>query len=81
MVVYTTKGGVRYILTDHALRRMAQRGVAQEDLDHTFDSYDSLDKDRRGNDRYEVSYLGRRIRVIGAKDSNPIRVITVVVLG
>ncbi len=80
MIVYTSQGGVKYSFTDHALRRMALRRVSRQDVERTLDNFDSSDVDKQGNERFEKRYLGRKLRVVVAKNSNPKRVITVIVL-
>jgi hypothetical protein len=81
MKLYRTSGGIIYKFGPHALRRMAQRGIRQEDIEHALDSHDVYHKDRKGNDCF-IKQLGdgRRIRIVVAKDNTPMEIITVIIL-
>jgi hypothetical protein len=81
MKAYITEEGQRYLLTEHALKRMAQRRVTQSQLGHILDNHDKPYHDGKGNICCESSLEnGRRLRVVIADKSSPPRVITVIVL-
>ena len=81
MKMYITPGGKSYRFERHALNRMAQRRIRQEDIEYVLDSYDTWHPDRKGNWCF-IGELedGRRLRVVVVKDSSPLTIITVVVL-
>lgn len=81
MKVYKTAGGRSYWFGRHALDQMARRNIRQQDVEDTLDNYDIHHNDKRGNDCFIRELKdGRRVRVVGAKDSDPTEVITVIVL-
>ena len=82
MKLYKTPGGKNYRLEPHALNRMAQRKINQGDIENVLDKYHTLHTDRKGNLCLIGDFRGHgRLRVVVAKDSNPLTIITVVVTG
>ena len=81
MAVYRTPKGTSYELTEHALKRMAQRSIRRKDVEDALDNYDTRHPDQKGT-LCHIAYLedGRRLKVIVAKESDPLVIITVVAI-
>jgi len=79
--VHESSGGLRFILTNHAIERMAKRNVSVSDVAIILDTYDIFHTDRVGNPCFMKTLQdGRTIRVVIAKESSPWLVVTVVAL-
>lgn len=82
MKVHRTAGGTIYGFKRHALNRMAQRRIKRQDVEHVLENYDISHTDVKGNLCLTGNLIdGRRLRVVVAKDSNPLTIITVITLG
>lgn len=79
--IYKSFGGKDYSFEKHALSRMAQRRIKRRDIEHILDSPDILYTDREGNSCL-VGYLEdeRRLRIVVAKESDPLIIITAIIL-
>jgi hypothetical protein len=79
--IYKSPGGKDYSFEKHALTRMAQRRIKRRDIEHVLDSPDISYTDREGNSCL-VGYLEdkRRLRIVVAKESDPLSIITVIIL-
>jgi len=79
--VYKSSGGRDYSFAGHALNRMAQRGIKRRDVECVLDSPDISYADREGN-LCLIGYLEdqRRLRVVAAKESDPLNIITAIIL-
>lgn len=62
-------------LTDHANRRMADEGIAREDVETAISQPERTDVGETAIEYY-LTLRGRTIRVIVVRDSNPPLVIT-----
>ena len=82
MKTYRTDGGTLYRFEKHALDRMAQRDIKRSQVKEVLDNYGVSHTDTKGNPCF-IGNLpdGKRLRVVVEKDSNPLVIITVVVLG
>ncbi len=81
MKVYRTPKGQKYCCTPHCLNRMVQRSIGQAVLEDALDTYDRNDYDKKGNNRLSRDLPdGRILRVIVARGSDPLRVITVIIV-
>lgn len=81
MRMFRTPKGKKYCCTGHAVRRMVQRNIRQTVLEDALDTYDDSDYDSEGNERlFRDLPDGRRLRVIVARDSDPLRVITIIII-
>lgn len=81
MKVYKTQKGVQYYLVAHAIKRMSQRNISQAVLEDALDTYDNSEYDREGNQRL-IRYQpdGRKLIVVIAKGSDPLRLITLIII-
>lgn len=79
--VYKSSGGKDYSFAEHALNRMAQRGIKRRDIERVLESPDICYTDREGNLCF-VGYLEgqRRLRIVAAKESDPLNIITAIIL-
>jgi len=79
--VYKSPAGKDYGFAEHALNRMAQRGIKRRDIERVLDSPDISYTDREGN-LCLIGYLEsrRRLRVVVAKESDPLNIITAIIL-
>ena len=81
MVLYKTPEGQNYTLTKHARRQMGRRRVTRQQLEYVLDNHYRPYRDKRGNDRLERDLAdGRSLRIVAARGSNPIKVVTVIIL-
>ena len=81
MSVYRTPKGTEYCLPRYAVRRMALRNISQKVLEDVLDAYDKNDYDRKGNERlFRRLPDGSILKVIIARDSKPLRIITVFIV-
>lgn len=81
MGVYRTPRGQRYIFTPHALKRFVQKRIRKEDLEDAIDHYNRSDYDKEGNIRLIRALPdGRSLRIHVARDSNPLRIITIIII-
>ena len=77
-----TVGGVEYVFKKHALDQMGLRGIKRKEIEAILDGDCITDyPDTKGN-RCLVSSLldGRYLRIVVDKRTNPIEVITAIVL-
>lgn len=81
--MHRTPEGKSYRFGGHALKRMAQRQIKRRDVECALDGYYTHFLDRKGNDCFIGDLKdGRAIRVVVAKkSSNPMEIITVIILG
>ncbi len=79
--IYNSLGGKDYSFEKHALNRMAQRRIKRRDIECVLDSPDILHTDGEGNSCL-LGYLEgrRRLRVVVAKGSDPLSIITAIIL-
>ena len=79
--MYKTGGGKSYRFEPHALSQMVRRNIRQQDIEDTLDNYDIHHYDQKGNDCF-IRELGdgRRVRVVVEKDSDPMEIITAIIL-
>jgi len=79
--IYKSPGGKDYSFEEHALNRMAQRRIKRRDIERVLDSPDISYTDREDN-LCLVGYLEgqRRLRVVAAKESDPLNIITAIIL-
>lgn len=79
--IYKSPGGKNYRFEEHALNRMAQRRIKRRDIEHVLDSPDISFTDQKGN-LCLVGYLEarRRLRVVVVKESEPLNIITAIIL-
>lgn len=82
MSIHRTPQGKNYRLTNHARNRMIQRQIKKKDVDRVLDAYDMSYSDRKGN-LCLIGELenGKRLRLVIAKDSDPLEIITLITLG
>jgi len=81
MKVYKTAGGKSYKFEPHALNRMARRRIKREDVEYALDNYHTCHNDRKGNPCFVATLEDeRRLRVVVASDTDPMEIITVIVL-
>lgn len=81
MKALKTPGGKSYRFEQHALDRMAQRRIKRKEIEGVLDNHDICHTDVRGNPCYIGSLAdGRRLRVVVEKSSNPLVIITAVIL-
>ena len=81
MKAYRTPRGQWYFFTIHAFKRFKQKSIRQEDLEDAIDHYDRNDYDKEGNIRLTRALPdGRSLRVHVAKDSSPLRIITIIII-
>jgi hypothetical protein len=77
-----TPGGAEYVFTRHALDQMERRGIKRKEIEAVLDGNHITDyPDTKGN-RCLVSPVlnGRRLRIVVDKRTNPIEVVTAIVL-
>jgi hypothetical protein len=79
--IYKSPEGKDYSFEKHALNRMAQRRIKRRDIECVLDGPDISYTDREGN-LCLVGYLEdqRKLRVVVAKGSDPLNIITVIIL-
>lgn len=78
MKTYRTPRGQGYCFTWHARRRFEQRCIKIDDLEDAIDHYDKSDYDKEGNILLtRVLPDGSSLRLHIARDSNPLRIITI----
>ena len=78
MKTYRTPRGQKYFFTIQGLKRFKQRRVRQEDLEDAIDHYGGSGYDKEGNIRLIRALPdGRSLRIHVAKDSDPLRIITI----
>lgn len=78
---YKSLGGKDYGFEKHALNRMVQRRIKRRDIERVLDNPDISYSDREGN-LCLVGYLEdqRRLRIVVAKESDPLSIITAIIL-
>ncbi|MDP2919915.1 MAG: DUF4258 domain-containing protein [Dehalococcoidia bacterium] len=80
MRVYETPGGKQYGFLPHALERMSQRRIKRRDISHILDNYQASYTDRKGNlCLVGLSGENRKIRIVVAKNSDPLEILTAIV--
>lgn len=79
--IHKSLGGRDYSFEKHALTRMAQRRIKRRDIEDVLDSPDILYTDPEGNSCL-VGYLEdeRRLRIVVAKETDPLSIITAIIL-
>jgi len=79
--IYKSLGGKNYSFEKHALNRMAQRRIKRRDIERVLDNPDILYTDPEGNSCL-VGYLEdeRKLRIVVAKESDPLIIITAIIL-
>lgn len=61
---------------------MLKRRIERRDVEGVIDNYDTSYCDRNGNPCLMGNLRdGRRVRIVIAKDTNPLKIITVIALG
>lgn len=81
MNVYRTPRGQGYFFTLHAFKRFKQKHIRQDNLEDAIDHYDKSNYDKEGNIRLVRALPdGRSLRIHVARDSNPLRIITIIII-
>jgi len=81
MDVHVTPEGKRYRLTRHAETRAAERRVSLEAIETALDCCEISHQDRHGNHCYvKTPSSSARLRLVVEANTDPLRIITVVVL-
>jgi hypothetical protein len=79
--IYKTNSGKDFSIVPHCLERMSERQIKVRDIAFTLDNHHTEYNDREGNS-CQIADLnnGKRLRIVVAENSNPLRVITAIVL-
>jgi hypothetical protein len=79
--IHRSPGGKEYSLERHAHDRMAQRRIRRRDIEYVLDDPEISYTDREGN-LCLVGFLAdeRKLRIVVAKGSDPLNIITAIIL-
>jgi len=81
MKTYKTPRGQRDCFTGHGVKRLVGRCIKQADLEDAIDHYDRSEYDMEGNVRLVRGQPdGRVLKILVARDSNPLRIITIIII-